>query len=126
MRRINRRELREWMGMTRADMCVYCAFAGLAAMFLVRSAVVDLVLALLAVSLALASCRLGMKWDPEFEDITNLIKSVSYPAAMFFVMLVILMHYVFILNGHADYAGYGIAAAVDSVNRFFRQPPGNL
>ena len=56
MRPEQRRELREWMGMTWADLCVYLAFASLAGMFVVRTAAIDIALALSAIMFAIASC----------------------------------------------------------------------
>jgi len=126
MRPATQRELREWMGMTRADMCVYVAFVSLAAMFVVQNTTIDMVLSLSAILLAVAACFLGMKSDPEFEDITNLFKAVAYPAALLVVVLVIAIHYALISTGHADYAGYGVSDAVERVNDFFRNLPGNL
>ena len=119
-----KRELREWMGMTRADLCVYLAFAVLAAMFVVRGATIDMALALGAI--AVAACYWGMKSDPEFEDITNLFKAITSPAVFLFVMLVIAMHYLLIMNGCADWAGYGVSRAVEGLNHFFRNPPGQM
>lgn len=126
MRPAKQRELREWMGMTRADLCVYLAFVSLAAMFVVRNTTIDIVLSLATIMLAVAACYWGMKSDPEFEDITNLFKAIFYPAALLFVALVIAVHYVLILKGHADYAGYGVSQAAERVNHFFRNPPGKL
>ena len=111
------------MGMTQADLCVYLAFATLATMFVVRSAVIDTALALCTIALAVAACCRGMKSDPEFEDITNLFKAITYPAAFLFVVLVIAVHYLLIMNGCADCAGYGVSRAVEGINHFFRNPP---
>lgn len=114
------------MGLTRADLCVYVAFAALAAMFVVRSTAVDMALALVAIVLAITACYWGMKSDPDFEDITNLFKAVSYPTALLFVAVVIAVHYLLILKGHADYAGYGVSHAAEQVNHFFRIAPGKF
>ena len=112
-------------GMTWADLCVYMAFASLAGMFVVRTATIDIVLALAAVIFAVASCYLGMKSDPEFEDITNLFKALSYPAVVLFVAIVIAVHYMLIFKGHADYTGFGVSRVAERVNHFFRNAPGS-
>ena len=126
MRPAKSRELLEWMGMTRADFCVYAAIASLVAMFFVCAPAIDLAVAVTAISFAITACYWGMKSDPEFEDITNLFKAVTYPAALLFVALVIAVHYVLILSGHADYAGFGVWHAVERVNHFFQNAPANF
>jgi hypothetical protein len=118
MNGFNKRELQEWMGMTRADLCVYLAFAAVTAMFFVRSSAGDIGLAVVAFALTIASCPLGMKSDPDFEDVTNLMKVVSYPAAVVIVAFAILMHYVLIAYGHPECAAAGLPDFTDAARRF--------
>jgi hypothetical protein len=120
MHRFNWRELREWMGMTRADGCVYLALLACIALFVGQDWWGDALLSLGAVGLCTGACVLGMKSDPEFEDITNLFKALCYPTAMLFVLGVITVHYLLLIAGHADAAGQGYAHAVESIDDFIR------
>lgn len=88
-------ELLEWMGLTVADVLTYLAGAAVLAMFFSRDPIVDLVLAGMAALFALGSCPLGMKPDPEFSRLTNVVKLVSYPAVVLIVCLFIWLHYMF-------------------------------
>ena len=90
----NNRELREWLGLTPADLLVYLAFAAVGAMFFVHDATIDIVLAVVGVVLALAACPLGMPRDPAVSEATNAIKLVSYPACVILAVGAIAVHYV--------------------------------
>ncbi len=120
MHRFNRRELREWMGMTRADGCVYLALLACVALFVGEDWRGDALLSLGALGLCIAACSLGMKSDPEFEDITNLFKALCYPATMLFVLGIIAVHYGLLIEGHTDAAGQGYAHATESIDDFIR------
>jgi hypothetical protein len=88
------RELREWLGITFADLFDYAAIAVVAAMFFVSDPMVDVVLAVLGVALALVACPLGMKRDPELSNFTNSAKLVTYPAVVLLVVGAIVVHYI--------------------------------
>ncbi len=87
------RELREWLGLTFADLLVYLAIAALATMFFVKDEAADAALAIAAAALSLASCPFGMKRDPEFSALTNTIKRISYPLFVVLVVGGIVAHY---------------------------------
>ena len=87
------RELREWLGLTLADLIVYLGTAAIVAMFFVNDATVDMVLAGVGVVLAIAACPLGMKRDPEVSGFTNLVKIVAYPACVLMTVGAIVVHY---------------------------------
>jgi hypothetical protein len=90
-----KRELREWLGLTWADLLVYLAAAAIFAMFFTRVAVLDAVLAIVALLFSLASCPLGMRRDPRVSRFTNLMKAIGYPAAVVLTLLLVLVHYVY-------------------------------
>ena len=71
-------ELMEWLGLTPADLLIYCAIAAVAAMFFVHDVVVDIVLAIVGVGLALAACPIGMAREPDVSNFTNAIKRGTY------------------------------------------------
>ena len=88
------RELREWFGVTLADLLVYIAAALIGAMFFVSNPTVDILLALAGVFLAMAACPLGMKRDPMVSDFTNVVKLVAYPLCVVIAVGAIVVHYV--------------------------------
>lgn len=86
-------ELREWLGLTWADACVYVAFLVALAMFLVGVAWIDAVLAALVVVLAIASCVLGMRQRADVPGYMNVLKLVSYPLTLLLLVGVVVLHY---------------------------------
>jgi hypothetical protein len=88
------RELREWLGITLADLFVYLALAAVAAMFFVSNRSADVCLAALGVALGVVGCVLGMKRDPEVSDFTNGVKLISYPACVLLIVGAIAYHYI--------------------------------
>ena len=87
------RELREWLGLTLADLLVYLAVAAVVAMYFVKDATVDIVLAGIGFAFAVAACPLGMKRDPEVSGFTNVVKLVAYPVCVLLVVGAIAAHY---------------------------------
>jgi hypothetical protein len=120
MPRFNRREIREWLGLTRADECVYLALLACFALFVGQDWRGDAILALAAIGLGIAACALGMKSDPDFADITNVFKALCYPAAVLCIVTVIAVHYLLLAMGHADATGQGYAHAVEPFDGFIR------
>lgn len=116
MPRFNRREIREWLGLTRADGCVYLALIACFVLFIGQDWRGDAILALAAVGLGIVACKLGMKSDPELEDITNIFKTLCYPAAVLVILGVIAVHYVLLALGDADAAGQGYAHAIERID----------
>lgn len=88
------RELREWLGITFADLLVYLATAAIVAMFFVSDPTADFILAAAGVVLAITACPLGMKRDPDVSGFTNAVKLVSYPVCVFLAAGAIGVHYV--------------------------------
>lgn len=91
---MNDRELREWLGLTVADLLVYAALGMIAAMFFLTNPIADAALAAMGFLLSVAACPLGMKRNPEFSDATNLVKLISYPLCVVLVADGIGAHYV--------------------------------
>jgi hypothetical protein len=90
---MSNRELREWLGITFADLLVYLAAIAIIAMFLVKNSTLDMVFAGAAVALTIAACVRGMKRDPELSNLTNALKLVSYPIGVVFAVVAIVVHY---------------------------------
>jgi hypothetical protein len=88
------RELREWLGLTSADLLVYLSVAALVPMFFVRDAVFDALLALGAIGFAVAACPIGMTRDPQVSNFTNAVKYWSYPVWLLLALGTIAAHYV--------------------------------
>jgi hypothetical protein len=86
-------ELREWLGLTPADLLVYLAAAAVVALFFVSDPTADALLAVAGVGLALAACPLGMTRDPLVSDFTNGVKLVSYPACVLMAATAVAVHY---------------------------------
>jgi len=87
------RELREWLGLTLADLLVYLGTAAVLAMYFVKDSTLDALLAMSAIALTLAACPLGMKRDPQVSDFTNSVKSWAYPICVLVAIVAIVSHY---------------------------------
>lgn len=90
---MNDAELREWLGLTLADLLVYLAIAAVVAMYFVQDPFVDAGLAAASVGLTLASCPLGMKTKPELSGFMTAVKKVSYPACVVLVLLFVFLNW---------------------------------
>jgi hypothetical protein len=90
-----KRELREWLGLTLADLLVYLAAAAIAAMFFTRDVVIDAARAAVGLISSLAGCLLGMKRDPKLSRFTNLVKEFGYPVFVGLAVLVVAVHYLY-------------------------------
>lgn len=86
-------ELREWLGLTAADLLVYLAAAAIGGMYYVSNPAGDIALAVAGVVLSLLACPLGMKRDPEVSDFTNFVKKVAYPGCVLLAIAAIAAHY---------------------------------
>lgn len=75
-------EMREWLGITWADLLIYIAAAAVGGMFFVRDPNAVIALAVVGIAFALLACPLGMKRNPELSRATNAVKLVTYPAAV--------------------------------------------
>lgn len=87
------RELREWLGLTWADLLVYLALAAAVGLFFVKDATADIALAATAIILAAAACPLGMKRDPAVSEFTNGVKLMSYPLYLLLIIAAVAAHY---------------------------------
>jgi hypothetical protein len=88
-------ELREWLGLTIADLLCFLATAAVIAMFVISGApVVDVVLAIAATALALGACVSGMRQNPLLSRFTNITKRLGYPFFAVMVLAGIVAHYV--------------------------------
>lgn len=86
-------ELREWLGLTWADACVYVAFLIALAMFLIGLWWIDLVMAIAVAVLGITSCALGMRRRADLPGYMNVLKLVSYPLTLLLLIGVIVLHY---------------------------------
>lgn len=93
------RELREWLGLTLADLLVAGATLAVMAMYFANDATVDLILAVVAVLLTVAACPLGMKRDPSVSGFTNAVKVASYPSCVLLAVGAIAVHYAWFSRG---------------------------
>lgn len=88
------RELREWLGLTWADLIVYSAAGAVVAMFHVNDPTAVAALAKTGVTLAVAACPLGMRPDPGVSRLTNFIKLMAYPACVLLAVGAVVVRYV--------------------------------
>lgn len=87
------RELREWLGLTLADLLEYLAAAAVVAIYFVKDPTADVVLAVAGVVLAVAACPLGMRRDPEVSGFTNAVKLAAYPVCVLLAVGAVVVHY---------------------------------
>jgi hypothetical protein len=118
---VNNREWREWLGLTWASVYVYLALGACAGLFICDDSMADTLLSVAAIGLALLSCRSGTPSDLELSDLTNLLKAVAYPTALLLVSFFVLVHVLLIWQGHADYAGSGVASAMTSLQKIITE-----
>ncbi|MFN0050747.1 MAG: hypothetical protein ACKV0T_01060 [Planctomycetales bacterium] len=87
------RELRQWLGMTAADVLVYLAALALVALFAYEDLWGDRLLAVGSIGLTLLACGIGWRHEPEFSDATNLLILVEYPLAVVLAVGLVVVHY---------------------------------
>lgn len=109
---MKKRELTEWLGLTYADMLTYLALGAAIAMFFIRHAGLDVLLAVTAITLSVISCIVGMKRDPQVSNFTNIMKRTGYPFALVIIALIIAFHYTFgvVLNSFESPKSYYVAS----------------
>ena len=81
-------ETKEWLGLALADEVVYAGGAFAAATYLVKDPQLDWILLVAALILSLIGCVLGMRWNSEFNIITNLAKVTGYPTMVGIIALI--------------------------------------
>ena len=117
---INKKELQEWLGLTRADGCVYLALIACGSIFIGQDWRGDALISLTAIGLGIIACIWGMKSDPDLEDITMIFKAIAYPLALLLIVAIIAVHYVLVFTGHEDLAGHGYAHTAQRIENFVR------
>ena len=88
------RELREWLGLTVADLLATLGGLAIVAMFFLPNLTARMILAILGIALAAGACYFGMKRDPEVSDFTNAVKWWSYPLVPLLAIGTVIFHYV--------------------------------
>lgn len=88
-----RKELREWLGLTWADLIVYLGAGALIGMYFHRGVRADVVLAIVGVVLLLIACPLGMRQDPELSRAANAVKRWAYPACVAAGVFAVVYHF---------------------------------
>ena len=86
-------EAREWLGIAPADLLIYAAMLGAFSLFYVVNIPLELLISLVAVVLGLYACVVGLKPNPQFSRLTNVMKLAGYPAGMFVVVLFIALNF---------------------------------
>jgi signal peptidase I len=124
---MNREELREWLGLRKADLLIYVAAAAIIGLYLVHDPTLELALAVLAVLLALAACPLGMRASPQVSGFTNAAKKVAYPIGVVLALFFSGYHYV----GYYRIPQNGMYPALAAGSRFLTirrpyQTPGQV
>jgi hypothetical protein len=90
---MDNRELREWLGITAADLFVYLATAAIVVMFFVFHSTASILRAALGVAFAILACPFGMKRDPEVSEFTNAAKLVAYPVCVLFAIAAVVVRF---------------------------------
>ena len=96
-------ELREWLGLTFADLLVFLAAVAIVAMFFVSDGTLHIVLASIGILLAVAACPFGMKRDPRVSGFTNIAKRVTYPVFVLLALGATTAHYLWDSGFIAEY-----------------------
>ena len=86
-------ELREWLGVAPADIPCWFSMFALGGMFLTTHDAIDVVLAVLAALLAGVAWIIALRTKPNVSAFTNVVRMISYPAYVLFVLAVIVFHY---------------------------------
>ena len=88
-------ELKEWLGITKADIILYLAFALAIAGCLLKNIMIFTILFILSIILGIYSAKLGMPRKKEVSNFTNIVKKLSYPFFLFILFLIIIGKYFF-------------------------------
>jgi hypothetical protein len=86
-------ELKEWLGIKPADFAIYAAAAAVIGMYFTPSAVLDIVLSIVAIGLCILGCLVGMRLDTRLSAFSNVIKRVAYPVCLFAVLACIYLNF---------------------------------
>jgi hypothetical protein len=92
-------ELKEWLGIKPADLILYVAGAAVIGMYFNRNVALDIVLSIIAASLCVLSCVMGMRPEPGLSAFSNFVKRVTYPACLVAVLVCIYLNFAR-WNGH--------------------------
>lgn len=90
---MNKYEWRELLSLAPADILLWGAGGCLIGMKFINDPVKDSILAAVAVTLAIASCFVGMKKDERVSVLTNRLKKISYPVCLIVVVLIIFLNF---------------------------------
>lgn len=93
---MNKNEVKEWLGFTKADIPVWVSATCLLIMIFVKQPVLDWLLAVISLILSVIACFAGMKQDESLSKVTNLAKKFSYPLFVFIVVLVTFLNFKFL------------------------------
>lgn len=80
-------EVREWLCLAPGDIPIWFAAGLVLAMKYVKNTTIDWIFTVIALSLSIFACFIGMKKDIRVSAITNIAKKVTYPFIPLFVGL---------------------------------------
>lgn len=86
-------ELKEWLGIKPADFVVYAAAAMVVGMYFNKNLVLDVILSVVAVSLCVLSCAMGMRPEQGLSAFLNFVKRVAYPGCLIAVLVCIYLNF---------------------------------
>ena len=92
-------ELKEWLGIKPADFVVYAAAAAVVGMYLNKNFILDVALSVLAVSLCVLACIIGMPAERRLSAFSNFVKRVAYPGCLVAVLICVYLNFTR-WNGH--------------------------
>ena len=86
-------ELKEWLGIKPAAFAVYGAGAAIVGMYFNKSLIFDVALSVVAVSLCVLSCAIGMRHEKRLSLFSNFVKRVAYPGCLVAVLVCIYLNF---------------------------------
>ncbi|MEW5882883.1 MAG: hypothetical protein AB1725_01510 [Armatimonadota bacterium] len=90
---MNRRELRELLGVAPADLASYAGVIAVAVPFFVRNPVADYAFSALGIGFLGWACWIGVRPDPALAQWLNIVRMISYPLLLTFGIAAVVIHY---------------------------------
>lgn len=92
---MNRRELRELLGVAPADLASYAGAIALAVPFFSKSPIADYAFSAIGIGFLGLACWIGMRPDPALAQWLNIVRLISYPFLLLVGIGAVAAHYLF-------------------------------
>jgi hypothetical protein len=92
---MNRRELRELLGVAPADLVSYAGAIALAVPFFSQNPIADYAFSVIGIGFLGLACWIGARPDPALAEWLNIVRLISYPFLLLLGIGAVVVHYMF-------------------------------